>query len=77
MKKTVKNWELNDYDGQFSPYAITDDNKTIMTLHADGDLCLERDSKYGEQHLCWVPVEVVAEYLRMLGWIVIAPVTKK
>jgi hypothetical protein len=73
MKKTVKGWELNDYDGHFTPDAFGPDGGESLSIYPDGDLRIERTN--GE--VGWVPVEVVAEYLRMLGWIVIAPEMKK
>jgi hypothetical protein len=68
MKKTVKGWELDDYDGRFDPDAFGSLGESL-SLYPDNELRLEREN--GD--VCWIPVEVVAEYLRMLGW----TVTKK
>lgn len=67
MKKIVEGWEFEDYDGHAKPFASFKDRSLSYNDHMSVDIDVSREFDNSEVST-FVPVEVMAEYLRMLGY---------
>jgi hypothetical protein len=66
VKRVIDGWTFNDFDGHFKPDV---NGPKDQFIYSNGD-DIEFDN--GE-FAVWMPLKIVAEYLRMLGWTVEPP----